>query len=280
MIIEIIIGVLGIGLLVAGYLIPARKEEEESVETFSRDQVQEMVSQEVETVRSRIDGIVDETVQYAIEKAERGMDRLSDEKMIAVSEYSDSVLEQIGKNHEEVVFLYDMLNDKHENLKETVAEATRTANEVDEKVKAAEENLAPIVEKIENTIEAASHIPAAPQVSAAEEPEPAPARQRSKPVPIVKNDSILPVMIPDDNENEDPNEDYLEDEWEDFDDSDEDNEPEGPELSFSSRSPGSRNSNDRILELHKEGKSNMAIAKELGLGIGEVKLVIDLFKGQ
>ena len=46
-------------------------------------------------------------------------------------------------------------------------------------------------------------------------------------------------------------------------------------------SPGKdgRNSNERILELHKAGKSNMAIAKELGLGIGEVKLVIDLFEG-
>ena len=33
---------------------------------------------------------------------------------------------------------------------------------------------------------------------------------------------------------------------------------------------GGRNSNERILELHKIGKSNMAIAKELGLGIGEV----------
>ena len=40
-----------------------------------------------------------------------------------------------------------------------------------------------------------------------------------------------------------------------------------------------RNSNERILELHKAGKSNMTIAKELGLGIGEVKLVIDLFEG-
>ena len=39
------------------------------------------------------------------------------------------------------------------------------------------------------------------------------------------------------------------------------------------------NSNDQILELHKAGKSNMAIARELGLGIGEVKLVIDLFEG-
>ena len=280
MIIEIIIGLLGIALLVAGYLIPARKEEEESVEAFSRDQVQEMVSQEVESVRSRIDGIVDETVQYAIEKTERSMDRLSDEKMMAVSEYSDSVLEQIGKNHEEVVFLYDMLNDKHENLKETVAEATRTANEVDEKVKAAEENLTPIVEKIESTIEAASQIPAASPVKE-EEPVAATPRQRTKPVPIVKNESILPVVVPEESESDVSDEDYLEDEWEDFDDSDDDmTESDGPEISFSPRSPGSRNSNDRILELHKEGKSNMAIAKELGLGIGEVKLVIDLFKGQ
>ena len=39
------------------------------------------------------------------------------------------------------------------------------------------------------------------------------------------------------------------------------------------------NSNEQILKLHREGKSNMAIAKELGLGIGEVKIVIDLFEG-
>ena len=40
-----------------------------------------------------------------------------------------------------------------------------------------------------------------------------------------------------------------------------------------------RNKNEEILKLHREGKSNMAIAKELGMGVGEVKLVIDLFKG-
>ena len=39
------------------------------------------------------------------------------------------------------------------------------------------------------------------------------------------------------------------------------------------------NNNDRILRLHKEGYSNVDIAKELGLGVGEVKLVINLFKG-
>ncbi|MDE7287251.1 MAG: hypothetical protein K2N55_10480, partial [Lachnospiraceae bacterium] len=57
---------------------------------------------------------------------------------------------------------------------------------------------------------------------------------------------------------------------------------EVPEVTVSLNDEGSRggrNNNERILELHKTGKSNMAIAKELGLGIGEVKLVIDLFEG-
>jgi len=276
MILEIIIGALGIALLIAGYVIPARKEEDESIETFSRDQVHEMVSEEVNAVKGRIDDIVDETVQYAIEKTERSMDRLSNEKMMAVSEYSDTVLDQINKSHEEVVFLYDMLNDKHENLKETVAEATRTATEVDEKVKAAEENLAPLVARIENEVEVSE--PVQPVKTETQSR----SRTRTKPVPVVKNEPVIPVPLNEEEPaEEDPNEDYMEDEWEDFDDTDDDEiEADGPEISFSPRSPGSRNSNDRILELHKAGKSNMAIAKELGLGIGEVKLVIDLFKGQ
>ncbi|MCR4595411.1 MAG: hypothetical protein K5673_01375 [Lachnospiraceae bacterium] len=277
MILEIIIGALGIALLVAGYVIPARKQEDESIETFSRDQVHEMVNEEMDAVKGRIDDIVDETVQYAIEKTERSMDRLSNEKMMAVSEYSDTVLDQINKSHEEVVFLYDMLNDKHENLKETVAEATRTATEVDEKVKAAEENLAPLVAKIENEAAAAE--------TAVTEAEPEESqtrtRKRNKPVPVIRKEPavIPPVIEEEEPEDMDPNDDYMEDEWEDFDDTDDEPEADGPEISFSPRSPGSRNSNDRILELHKAGKSNMAIAKELGLGIGEVKLVIDLFKG-
>lgn len=41
-----------------------------------------------------------------------------------------------------------------------------------------------------------------------------------------------------------------------------------------------RNNNERILELYNQGKSKVAIAKELGLGVGEVKLVIDLFRNQ
>ena len=37
------------------------------------------------------------------------------------------------------------------------------------------------------------------------------------------------------------------------------------------------NNNQMILKLYSQGKSNIEIAKQLGLGIGEVRLVIDLF---
>ena len=39
------------------------------------------------------------------------------------------------------------------------------------------------------------------------------------------------------------------------------------------------NSNDIILEMKRNGMSMIEIARELGLGVGEVKLVIDLYQG-
>ena len=322
MLFEIILVVIGIGLVIAGYAIPAKKDENDAG-TVSREEVENMVYAEVESAKGRIDDIVDETINYAIEKTERSMDRLSNEKMMAVSEYSDTVLDQINKSHEEVVFLYDMLNDKHENLKETVAEAERTASNVRDTIKEAEASKTAI-ESTKNTVVAEENknlqtvSPAATPVSQA---DPAPEvrkpvrtrkkdtkpaddvteneeensgfeelnpvfirnvkdidepRKRNKPVPVIKNDTLFSPIIGE-NDEEELRDDYYEEEWENLDDSD---EMDGPELSFNVHSPGSRNSNDRILELHKAGKSNMAIAKELGLGIGEVKLVIDLFKGQ
>ena len=41
---------------------------------------------------------------------------------------------------------------------------------------------------------------------------------------------------------------------------------------------GDSNNNDVILAFHKMGKSDVQIAKELGLGVGEVRLVLNLFQ--
>jgi len=279
MIWEIIIIIIGVLLVIAGYLLPVKNKEEDDEENeISREQIHEMVSEEMESAKDQISGIVDETISYAIEKTERSMDRLSNEKMMAVNEYSDTVLEQINKSHEEVVFLYDMLNDKHETLKETVAEANKSAAEVKSAIKEAEEFTPIVVNRVQIGDEEPKIVEPAPIYDDAPEPETKPKKTRNskKPVPIVKAEPLpSPVQEPE----EEDDSFFLEEEWEDFGEEDDLVDLEGPEISFHSRTPGSRNSNERILELHKEGKSNMAIAKELGLGVGEVKLVIDLFKG-
>lgn len=52
-------------------------------------------------------------------------------------------------------------------------------------------------------------------------------------------------------------------------------------ISFTQETDGQgRNYNDRILEMYTSGKSKVAIARELNLGVGEVKLVIDLYKNR
>ena len=43
--------------------------------------------------------------------------------------------------------------------------------------------------------------------------------------------------------------------------------------------PEQTNHNEKILALYSQGKSYVEIAKELGLGQGEVRLVVGLYKG-
>lgn len=152
---EIILIVIGVAIFLLGYLMPARKKDlDEEVRLISEDEIRKMVAGEMEHVKGNISNIVEETVDYSIEKAERAMERVTNEKVMAVSEYSDTVLEEINKNHKEVVFLYDMLNDKHDNLMSTINEATMAADSVKETTRDSEIMAHEAAEKIEAVFQA------------------------------------------------------------------------------------------------------------------------------
>ena len=152
---EIILIVIGIVVFLLGYLMPARKKDiDEEVKLISEDEIRKMVSGEMGHVKDRIDDIVEETVSYSMEKTERAMERLTNEKIMAINEYSDTVLEEINKNHKEVVFLYDMLNDKHDNLMTTVNEATAASDGVKETLKDAENTVSEATDKADDVLRA------------------------------------------------------------------------------------------------------------------------------
>ncbi len=127
---EIVLIIAGILAVILGYLIPNGHGVDSADVELTEQIINEMVRKAVQNSQGQIDDLLDECMEDAINKAERAMDRVTNEKMSAISEYSDTVMNDIHKNHDEVMFMYDMLNDKHKNLRNTVSEVTRTAKEV------------------------------------------------------------------------------------------------------------------------------------------------------
>jgi uncharacterized protein YbjQ (UPF0145 family) len=143
------------------------------------------------------------------------MEKISNEKIMAISEYSDTVLDAMDKTHNEIMFLYSMLNDKHKELTDLAGELSSFSNQMRATENAALRKLAEAAEKVGEDIQT--------------------------PVSVDK-DAVLAEAVHRQNSDDD------------------------------------RNHNDDILLLHSMGKTDVEIAKDLGLGLGEVKLVIGLFK--
>ena len=131
-ILEIILLAAGALLIAASFFFPEKEEASsiENIDALVREEVKASIEAESENMRRHVEDVVDEAVSYAEEKTERTLERITNEKIMAVNEYSDTVLDEINKNHKEVMFLYDMLNDKQKNLKNTVTEASEAAKEV------------------------------------------------------------------------------------------------------------------------------------------------------
>lgn len=231
---EILLLLAGAAIFIISFRLPAGKEEQvDEMKELAKEEIKELVGQQMSSVKEQIEGTVDETITYAVEKTERFMDRMSNEKIMAIHEYSDTVMEEIHKNHTEVVFLYDMMNDKYENLKTTAVEVDKTVKEA-KTVQAA------------GTVQAAEPAQTKPLASAQSDEEQ--RKANIQPQPAALKEETKP-------------------------------EQENTDRDISFANIGMENNNEEILRLHREGKSRVAIAKELGLGVGEVKLVLDLFEG-
>ena len=98
---EIVLLVLGIGVFVASFVIPEKKKKlREGERELGEAQIKELLEGQLEEVQEKVADAVEGAISYALEKAERSMERISNEKIMAINEYSDTVLESIHKNHE------------------------------------------------------------------------------------------------------------------------------------------------------------------------------------
>ncbi len=263
---EIVLLICGAAIFIISFFVPDKKAKNID-QVFDPEEISRMSDEKIASAREKIYQMADEASRYALEKTENSMDRISNEKMMALNEYSESVLNAIEKNHQEVVFLYDMLNERSVDLKNTVREAQQVQAQMKETFKGADE-FTKTFEEVKEIKLVQDNKPVNVAQKAKEAREELSAIEK-----LAMNKAGLDAgkrQVDEAAVSETPA-----------------SEAKAPaarsahdiDLALDEgRSPG-RNKNEMILKLHRQGKSNVEVARELGLGMGEVKLVIDLFEG-
>ncbi len=215
--VEIALIMIGLIIMIGSFFVQEKitNKDIENICELNDDQMKMIVEKQLKNADQRIDDAITDKLDELMDIADRAMAKETNEKMMSISEYSDTVLSAMNKSHNEIMFLYSMLNDKHEELTNLAGELQNFSNQL----KNTENE---ILGKLADAADA------------------------------VEEKMIEPADI--------DREQML-------------------EASVQSVDEPNANSNARILQLHKLGKTDVEIAKELGLGLGEVKLVIGLYKG-
>lgn len=235
---EITLIVIGVVFLVGSFFVSDKlsQKDVDQIAKMSEEELRVILDRQLEKAKTEIQNAIETGIDETTEETKRALEKETNDKINGISEYSDTVLESINKSHNEIMFLYSMLNDKHKDLTDLAANLQKlTANLHD-----VEQQMT------EKTLRAQARL---------QQPEPIiekPAKVQKKKIPVekkVKSESIKKAV-------------------------------EVKKKPETDTEINEKNDNDAILRLHAEGKSDVEIAKLLDRGLGEVRLVIGLHRGE
>lgn len=271
---EIALLTIGLIVIVASFVFSSKSDGD----TMHNVKDVTFTDKQKEDIKKQITDILDEQIENVKEQTEISLDKLSNQKMLEMNEYSDTILQEINRNHNEVMFLYDMLNEKKKEINNTVRDMNVTKKEIEKSKTVSKKQT--VIDSIKDMSEDTGGFMASEEL----------LREEQKDVDTRKKDILNQLDAVVEAVSDDVSADL------------EAVEKKPKKRTSTGRTAAKRmketvkketlrednrdpkafetgNNNEKILQLSKEGKSNVEIAKELGLGIGEVKLVIDLFKG-
>ena len=219
-IVEITLIIIGIIFLIGSFMVKDKLSAKDInyISQLSEKELGIIVSNQLKKAENQIVTTVNETIDETSEITKRELEKETNEKIMAISQYSDTVLESMNKSHNEIMFLYSMLNDKHKDLTDLAVQLQEFSSNMKKTEKEILGKLAEAASEIENNVENSIEINESEVLKA----------------------SVSANIMQDENQNH----------------------------------------NMQILSLHAQGASDVEIAKQLGLGLGEVKLVLGLYKGE
>lgn len=138
---EIILILIGLILLVGSFFIAEKltPSEIQKMAELSDAEIKKILEKRLDAANNRIEDQIDEAIDGSIEKVERSLDKETNEKIMAINEYSDTVMDEMNKTRDEITFLYSMLNDRHHEMTEMAGSLQGLIDQADEakKVKSA-----------------------------------------------------------------------------------------------------------------------------------------------
>ena len=228
---EIVLLLIGIICIAVSFMFSVKldgPEKTQSTGTKLSDNQKEDIRRQITSVFNEQTVRITQTVE---DRTRDELERLSNQKIKEFAEYSDTVLGEINKSHNEVMFLYDMLNEKSKEVHNNIRDMQKAADKQKASIGAERGFHAPK----DNTDLDKNHMEEAALLYNAEISA---AVDANKAVSVSTDENV---------------------------------QAGGVETGDNKR--------DNVLKLYKQGKSVIEIAKTLGIGVGEVRLVIDLFKG-
>lgn len=255
--IEVALLLIGVVFIIGSFFIIEKLSPEElsRVSELSEDELRIVMDRELATAGAKISDVVDQTVDLSINQIQRRMEKDTNEKIMAISEYSDLAMEQLKKFNNEVTFLYSMLGDKHTELNESIAQLNDLMNAcqtVQAQMVSTLRQLQP-PKPVQQRQDQKRQVQQQPvqqvqrqypeQETISEEPE----RRIEEPKRLPQQETVEVQQ-----------------------------EEEFAETAAEGRSMSVR---EEILERYRSGEDMKDIARDLSLGFGEVKLIVELYKG-
>lgn len=266
--VEIILLLIGCVFMIGSFFVTEKLSPSElsKVAELSEEELGKIIDRGLTNAVSRIDDSIGERLENSMENVDRGLEKETNEKIMAISEYSDTVLEAINKSHNEIMFLYSMLNDKHAELTGMVSDLQRLSADVRNMQESMANQRVPVrpqptvdrsrtVTRPEQARTRTEHRTAAATTVAGTT---AAAGAATATATMSSGSKVSAASIPSAA-----------------------SVNAAPKADAASQENGSNPNHKReILALHKQGLNEIEIAKRLKMGIGEVRLMIGLYKGE
>lgn len=245
--IEIILLLVGCVFMIGSFFISEKLSSSElnKIAELSEDELKKIIEREVNNAGTQMDDVIEQKIEEAGEQAERVMEKESNEQIMQIHEYSETVMESMKKTHDEIMFLYSMLNDKHSEMTSMTGDLQRLAADI----RNLQENMSAKAGTSIRKPVAESHVAQQPVMKQNAVVQPMTETIDVQPEPEVQVNRFQEIQEPE-------------------------QKTEKPETADAQGM-----SNDMILKLYEQGLSKVEIAKQLGRGLGEVNLVIELYKG-